>query len=131
MGVKIAAHNLEHAVAGTQVMVVTEEDMLEEVQDAVQGDLRDAMAALATEPEGVYVQASTLGALEALMEFLRTSNIPVCGAVFAKDCESSVASHAIKNHGTIIVFTRINMTVTDLNTSVASARLGFNRRCSN
>jgi translation initiation factor 5B len=69
MGVKIAAHNLEHAVAGTQVMVVTEEDMLEEVQDAVQGDLRDAMAALATEPEGVYVQASTLGALEALMEF--------------------------------------------------------------
>jgi translation initiation factor 5B len=39
--------------------------------------------------EGVCVQASTLGSLEALLEFLKTQKIPVCeiniGPVHKKD----------------------------------------------
>lgn len=40
-------------------------------------ELRSALSHIKLSSEGVYVQASTLGSLEALLEFLRTSKIPV------------------------------------------------------
>jgi len=39
--------------------------------------LKNALMAIKKKPEGVYVQASTLGSLEALLEFLRAQKIPV------------------------------------------------------
>ena len=40
-------------------------------------DLTDLMNSVDKSGRGVCVQASTLGSLEALLEFLRTSKIPV------------------------------------------------------
>lgn len=40
-------------------------------------DLDTMMKKVATTDRGVYVQASTLGSLEALLEFLHQSKIPV------------------------------------------------------
>lgn len=40
-------------------------------------ELKQTLNAIKLEEKGVYVQASTLGSLEALLEFLRTSEVPV------------------------------------------------------
>ena len=84
MGVKISAQNLEGAVAGTNVLVYREKDEgdnLAELKHSVMEDFEKVMSSIATVDRGVYVQASTLGALEALLEFLASDDvkIPVCG----------------------------------------------------
>ena len=45
----------------------------EEVEEFVSSSLK----AIKLSERGVYVQASTLGSLEALLEFLKTSKMPV------------------------------------------------------
>ncbi len=79
-GVKISAEGLEKAVAGTQLLVVpdpNDEDELEYAKKEVMTDFSDTLKNAAKTSRGVYVQASTLGSLEALLEFLKTSDIPV------------------------------------------------------
>lgn len=81
-GIKISAEGLEKAVAGTQVMVVEDpnnEDELEYVREEVMKDFQTILTNVDKSGLGVYVQASTLGSLEALLEFLKTSKIPVSG----------------------------------------------------
>lgn len=46
-------------------------------RDEVTKELRSALSQIKLSQEGVYVQASTLGSLEALLEFLKVSKIPV------------------------------------------------------
>lgn len=46
-------------------------------REIVARDLKSALNSIKLSDRGVYVQASTLGSLEALLEFLRTSKIPV------------------------------------------------------
>ena len=48
-----------------------------QVKEEIEGDLEDMLSNIEKTGRGVYVQASTLGSLEALLEFLRTSQIPV------------------------------------------------------
>ncbi|KAL4860126.1 Eukaryotic translation initiation factor 5B [Chlorella vulgaris] len=77
MGVKIAAHNLESAVAGTQLYVVGPDDDVEDLKDAVMEDMQDIFSSVDKTGEGVCVQASTLGSLEALLEFLRSDAVQI------------------------------------------------------
>lgn len=72
-GIKISAPNLENAVAGTQLFVVGKEDDEDELKDLVMEDMSDIFDK--KEPEGVCVQASTLGSLEALLEFLSSDAV--------------------------------------------------------
>ena len=92
IGVKIVAPDLSRVIAGTPVLVVHEGDDLEDVKEDVQSDISSVMKALGTDSEGVMVQASTLGALEALLQFLREEckpPIPVghvgIGPIYKKD----------------------------------------------
>jgi len=50
--------------------------------DEVMSDLSDLMTCIDKSGRGVCVQASTLGSLEALLAFLKSSNIPVSGCFF-------------------------------------------------
>lgn len=80
LGVKIAANGLEHAIAGSRLLVVKDkddEDEIEELEEDVMGDLETLMSKISRTGRGVTVQASTLGSLEALLEFLKQSKIPV------------------------------------------------------
>jgi translation initiation factor IF-2 len=88
IGVKIAAPNLDEALAGTTLLVADEDDDLEELEEQVQEEF-ESLVSIEKEPEGVYVVASTLGSLEALLKFLQDTDIPVFGVnigeVYAKD----------------------------------------------
>lgn len=80
LGVKIAANGLDSAIAGSRLLVAKnkdDEDEIEELEEDVMGDLENLMSKISPTKRGVTVQASTLGSLEALLEFLRTSKIPV------------------------------------------------------
>lgn len=80
LGIKIAANGLDHAIAGSRLLVVkdpNDEDEIEELEEDVMGDLENLMSKISKSGRGVTVQASTLGSLEALLEFLRVSKIPV------------------------------------------------------
>ena len=79
LGVKICAPELEKAIAGSRLMVVGPDDDEEDLKEEVMSDLKSLLSAIDKSGRGVYVQASTLGSLEALLEFLRTSEIPVSG----------------------------------------------------
>ena len=92
IGVKLVATDISRAVAGTSVLVKHADDDIEDIKDEVQSDLTEVFKALSTENKGVMVHASTLGALEALLQFLRdecSPPIPVChiniGPIHKKD----------------------------------------------
>ena len=79
LGVKIVADGLEKAVAGSRLMVVTADDDEDEMKQDIMSDLVNLLGSVDRTGRGVYVQASTLGSLEALLDFLKTSEIPVSG----------------------------------------------------
>lgn len=89
LGVKIAANDLEQAIAGSRLLVVGPDDDEESLQEEVMSDLENLFNKTAKDQRGVTVQASTLGSLEALLEFLRVSKIPVAnisiGPVYKRD----------------------------------------------
>ena len=80
-GVKICANGLENALAGTQCMVLGPDDYVEDLKEEVQSEVEGILSQVDKSGEGVCVQASTLGSLEALLEFLRSPavKIPVSG----------------------------------------------------
>jgi translation initiation factor 5B len=77
LGVKITAQNLTNAVAGSRLLVVGPNDDEEDLAEEVMEDLHGLLERVEQVSKGVFVQASTLGSLEALLEFLKTSKIPV------------------------------------------------------
>ncbi|KAG8776312.1 hypothetical protein FRC12_000989 [Ceratobasidium sp. 428] len=79
LGVKISAPDLEKAIAGSRLLVCGPDDDEDELKDEVMSDLTTLLNSIDKSGRGVCVQASTLGSLEALLEFLRVSQIPVSG----------------------------------------------------
>ena len=77
LGVKISANDLDEAIAGSRLLVCGPEDDEEDLEEEVMSDLENLLNRVTTTGKGVAVQASTLGSLEALLEFLRVSKIPV------------------------------------------------------
>ncbi|TKY51395.1 Eukaryotic translation initiation factor 5B [Spatholobus suberectus] len=111
MGIKITAQGLEHAIAGTGLYVVKPDDDLEDVKEAAMEDMRSVMSRIDRTGEGVCVQASTLGSLEALLEFLKTPevSIPVSGIsigpVHKKDVmKASVMLEKKREYAAILAF---------------------------
>merc|ERR1712142_568634 len=78
-GVKIAAKELDKAIAGLNLLVATLPDEVEVCKEEMAATLSSALNSIKVKDRGVFVQASTLGSLEALLEFLRTSKIPYAG----------------------------------------------------
>jgi translation initiation factor 5B len=79
LGVKLVAPDLDKAVAGSRLLVVGPDDDEEALLDEVMSDLTSLLDSVDKSGRGVCVQASTLGSLEALLDFLKVSKIPVSG----------------------------------------------------
>ena len=76
---KIVAPDLEKAIAGSRLLVCGPDDDEEDLMDEVMSDLTTLLNSIDKSGRGVCVQASTLGSLEALLDFLKSSKIPVSG----------------------------------------------------
>ena len=89
LGVKISAPGLEGAIAGSRLMVVGPKDKEEDIEEEIESDLGALFSRVEKSGRGVTVQASTLGSLEALLDFLKVSKIPVAnvgiGPVYKRD----------------------------------------------
>lgn len=109
MGIKIAGQGLDGAIAGGQMLVPQDGDDIEDLKDEVMEDLQSILDNDNRADSGVYVQASTLGSLEALLSFLQDSNIPYAnmniGPVHKKDvmkCSTQVEKN--KDYACILAF---------------------------
>uniref|UniRef100_A0A1I7T1R6 Eukaryotic translation initiation factor 5B n=1 Tax=Caenorhabditis tropicalis TaxID=1561998 RepID=A0A1I7T1R6_9PELO len=98
-GVKVLAKGLEKVLAGLPVYITDREDEVDYLRQEADNQLANALHAIKKKPEGVYVQASTLGSLEALLEFLKSQKIPYSnvniGPVHKKDVQKA---SAMKEH---------------------------------
>lgn len=95
MGIKISATGLENAVAGGPLLVCGPDDDIEELKEEIEDeDEASILNDFEKQNEGVYVKASTLGSLEALLCFLGEMNIPVfdvgIGEVHKKDVKRAM-----------------------------------------
>jgi translation initiation factor 5B len=77
LGVKISAPGLEKAIAGARLYVAQDDDEVEAYKDLAMEDLTSLARFVERSGKGVWVQASTLGSLEALLTFLQQMKIPV------------------------------------------------------
>ncbi|XP_046488123.1 eukaryotic translation initiation factor 5B [Neodiprion pinetum] len=108
-GVKIAAKDLEKAIAGLNLQVAQKPDEVELLREETARELTSALGHIKLAERGVYVQASTLGALEALLDFLRSSKIPYAGIrigpVVKKDImKASIMLEHDSQYATILAF---------------------------
>lgn len=109
LGVKICATDLEKAIAGSHLMVIKDGDDEEAIKEEVMEDLEDMLSSVDKSGQGVCVQASTLGSLEALLSFLKDMKIPVSGInigpVFKKDIvRASVMLESAKEYACMLAF---------------------------
>ncbi len=82
-GVKLVQHLLKVAVASCVFF-----------QDEIAGAIKEILAGIKVQERGVFVQASTIGSLEALLEFLRTSKISVSEYQVENESISQPLKHA-------------------------------------
>jgi len=112
-GIKIVANGLEKAIAGTAMLVKeVEEDDIEELKQDASNDVNNIMDTVDRSGHGVWVQASTLGSLEALLDFLKSPavKIPVAGVALGpvnkRDVMGASVMHERKcpQYATILAF---------------------------
>lgn len=109
IGVKISADGLDSAIAGSRLLVVGPDDDEEDLEDEIMGDLENLLTRVSKSGKGVSVQASTLGSLEALLEFLKVSKIPVAnigiGPVYKRDVmQAGVMLERSPEHAIMLCF---------------------------
>lgn len=113
LGVKIIGNGLDKVMAGTPMMICGEYDEEEDIKEEVMSDLSKLTNKLNTDSKGVMVQASTLGALEALLQFLREDTkppIPVSaigiGTIHKRDVTkiSIMNERGVSEYATILAF---------------------------
>ncbi|WP_042698002.1 translation initiation factor IF-2 [Thermococcus sp. PK] len=74
-GIKIAAPNLEDALAGSPVIAARSEEEIERAKQEILEQIKSVI--ISTDKVGVIVKADTIGSLEALSKELQEKNIPI------------------------------------------------------
>lgn len=106
-GVKVAATNLENALAGAPLYVVPPDAPPEEYVKSVSEEVEKLR--IATDVDGVVLKTDALGSLEAIAESLRRSEVPIrladVGDVSKRDVmEATVVKDHEPLYGVILAF---------------------------
>jgi translation initiation factor 5B len=107
MAVKIAGRGLEAVVPGSPVVVPAARQSIDVVKAMVMSDIEDISRLIVTGGGGLCVNASTLGSLEALVDFLTTSGVPIKHIELGDVSISQVfraAASPIRAHKCILAF---------------------------
>ncbi len=100
-GVKIAAPDLDNALAGSSLYVIPKDEDLEQFKSKIEDEI--SRLRVKTDKQGVTIKTDTLGSLEALIGILSNLNIPVrfadVGDVSKRDI---VEAEAVKRKDTIL-----------------------------
>jgi translation initiation factor 5B len=106
-GIKIAAPELDNALAGAPLYAIPNETQTEEYVRMVSDEVQKVK--IATDIEGIILKTDALGSLEALAESLRRENIPIrladVGDISKRDVtEASVVKEHEPLYGAILAF---------------------------
>lgn len=106
-GVKVAAPNLDDALAGAPLYVVSSEERLDEFVKLVSEEVEKLR--ITTDIDGVVLKTDALGSLEAIAEILKRENVPIrladVGDVSKRDItEASVVKEGEPLYGVILAF---------------------------
>ncbi|MFA5364815.1 MAG: translation initiation factor IF-2, partial [Candidatus Bathyarchaeia archaeon] len=106
-GIKIAAPNLEDALAGAPLYSVPSLDRLDDYVELVSEEVQQIR--IATDLDGVVLKTDALGSLEAIAESLKRSDVPIkladVGDVSRRDVtEASIVKERNPLHGVILAF---------------------------
>jgi len=106
-GVKVAAPDLEGAIAGAPVYSVPSEERVDEFVRLVAEEVEKLR--IATNVEGVVLKTDTLGSLEAIAEILRREGVPIrladVGDVSKRDVtEAAVVKEHEPLYGAVLAF---------------------------
>jgi len=105
-GVRIQAANLEQALAGSKILVVNRElkkedreDEIDRLIDHVDGEMETlAYDYIDASGVGVFLQANTLGAMEALLEIVKTElEVPISGIRLGDISKADVMKASVAN----------------------------------
>jgi len=77
-GIKIAAPNLEHAIAGSTIVTVPDESGVEDVVREIESEISDVQ--IKTDSDGVVICADTIGSLEAITSELANAGVRIRAA---------------------------------------------------
>ena len=103
IGIKIVLYSKEHdvtnAVAGSKLYVIGTSRGMEsnKAQKLLEDDYATVMNQIELQEEGVHVAANTLGAMEALLKFLKDSNVPVSAVSLGKIKKKDILKIATYN----------------------------------
>ncbi|KAF6028822.1 EIF5B [Bugula neritina] len=109
-GVKIVGKEMDKVMAGLPMYVAKYQDEVEVYKDWITSALKSVLNAIKLSSTGVFVQASTLGSMEALLEYLRSVKVPYAGInigpVHKKDVmkASVMVEHGEPQYATILAF---------------------------
>jgi len=106
-GVKIAAPDLEGAIAGAPLYAVPSEDRVDDFVQMVSEEVERLR--IATDIEGVVLKTDTLGSLEAIAEILKRNGVPIrladVGDVSKRDVtEAVVVREREPLYGVVLAF---------------------------
>ena len=106
-GVKIAAPDLENAIAGAPLYVVPPEEDIDKYVELVSEEVEKLR--VVTDVEGVTLKTDALGSLEAIAEILKRENVPIrladVGDISKRDVtEAAVVKEHEPLYGAILAF---------------------------
>ncbi len=106
-GLKIASPDLEGVLPGSTLYVATNDEEIEKYTKLIESEMESVF--IDTQIDGIIVKCDTIGSLEAILEMLRRSQVPVAkadiGPVTRRDIvEAKTIKEKNRHHGIILAF---------------------------